>query len=178
MIQSAEQLMLIQPEDGAIKYSFKSEGNLIPSPTVAGSTFLMPANGLTAVSFKPGEEQGEELWRSAKVGAESSSPVAASDNTFLVIRNPGILTAANVDDGKVAWKTRLKGSGFWATPLVSRDHAYVVNTAGLVQVVNLSDRKITARNELGMEVLGSPAASRGSLYFRGTSSLIKVSISG
>ena len=175
MIQSAERLLIVDPKDGTIHHTFESKGNYIPSPTVAGSTILMPANGLTAITFSEDEEAGEELWRSQKVSAESASPVAIDDDTFLVVRGSGVVTAAAVADGKVRWQERMKGNGFWATPLVSKDYAYVTNTDGLVYVFALTDGEVVAKNELGEEVLGSPAAHDDSLYFRTTSSLIKVS---
>ncbi|MEM7315022.1 MAG: PQQ-binding-like beta-propeller repeat protein, partial [Planctomycetota bacterium] len=114
MIQSADELMLVEPESGKIAHSFAAEGNLIPSPAAAGDIILLPAKGLTAVRFQPDEEEGEELWQAMKVGAESSSPVADGKGSFLVIRNPGILTRASLETGKVLWKKRLKGSGFWS----------------------------------------------------------------
>ncbi len=176
MLQSAERLLIIAPETGDIRYSLRAEANLIPSPTMAGETVLLPANGLTAVKFIEGDEEGEIAWQEAKVGAESSSPVAFGDQDqqFLVIRRPGILTAASVEDADIAWKTRLKGNSFWATPLVTPSHIYVTNSEGLIQVLT-HDGEIVAENDLAEEILGSPAASRNSLYLRGTSSLIKVS---
>ncbi len=173
VVQSAERLLLLEPKTGQVRCSHEAEGNLIPSPAVQGTTVLLPADGLTALTIDPGVRKAEVRWSEAKVGAESASPVIAGDH-FYVIRPPSILTAASMDDGSVTWKTRLEGNGFWATPLLTDTHIYVANSDGLVQVVDLEDGNLVAKNELGEEILGSPAAADDALYLRGTSTLFKV----
>ncbi len=174
MLQSADRLLLLDASSGDVIHSMEAEGQLIPSPTLAGDTILLPAAGMTAVRFSENSAAGEViLWRSEKVATDAASPVAR-ENQFFVIRPPSILTAATIADGEVLWKKRLKGSSFWATPLLNEDRLYVTNTEGLVQVVSTTDGKILAENDLAEEILGSPAAAHDALFFRSTSGVIKV----
>ncbi len=174
MLQSAERLLFVDASSGATVHTLEAEGQLIPSPTLTGDTILLPAAGMTAVRFSAGpESEAEVMWQSEKVAAEAPSPVAQNDH-FFVIRPPSILTAASVSDGEVIWKKRLKGSSFWATPLLNNDRLYVTNTEGLVQVVAAADGEVLAENDLSEEILGSPAAAHDALFFRSTSSVMKV----
>lgn len=172
MLQSADRLMFVWPETGEVEYEYEAEGNLIPSPTMIDNMVLLPADGMTALRFRQ-QTPPAVVWQAAKVGAETASPVAR-DGQFYVIRAPNILTAAGVSDGSIRWKKRLSGNGFWATPLLSDRYVYVVNTDGEVHVVGAADGELAATNSLGEEVLGSPAAADGAIYFRTTSQLWKI----
>ena len=174
LFQSADKLMVIEPKSGDVKLEYEAEGAYIPSPTVVGDRVLLPTEGLSSLQLD-GLNEPELVWYEAKIGAESASPVVSEDRCF-VIRRPNILTAASLDDGSVHWKKRLDGNGFWATPILTKQHIYVANTDGLVQVVSLEDGEIAAKNDLGEEILGSPAASDEAIYFRSTSGLIKGSL--
>ncbi|MEM8680569.1 MAG: PQQ-binding-like beta-propeller repeat protein [Planctomycetota bacterium] len=173
MLQSAERLIVLDPESGDEWGSYEAEGNLIPSPAFADGLCLLPANGMTALRLQEAESDFEVLWEEAKVAAEATSPVIAGEH-FFVIRSPNLLTAARLADGDVVWKARLEGSGFWATPLVAGEQLYVPNTDGTVHVVRLEDGEVLASNEFNTEILGSPAASDEALYLRATDAVIKV----
>ena len=173
MVQSADRLLLLDAATGDVRHEYEAEGNLIPSPLIANDTILLPADGMTALRFSPQQLNGEVLWKEEKVAASTAS-AAADAQHFYVVRAPNILTAASIEDGEVAWKKRLSGNGFWATPLLSKSHIYVPNTDGSIFVVRTDDGEIAAENDLGEEVLGSPAASNGAIYIRGVSHLFKV----
>ena len=172
MLQSADRLMFVWPETGEVEYEYEVDGNLIPSPTMIDDIVLLPADGMTALRMRQ-QTPPDVVWQEAKVGAGTASPVAR-DGRFFVIRPPNILTAASTSDGSIQWKKRLSGNGFWATPLLSDRHVYVANTDGEVHVVTAADGDLVATNELGEEILGSPAVSHGAIYFRTTSQLWKI----
>jgi outer membrane protein assembly factor BamB len=173
VVQSADQMLVVEPDTGEVQHTYSAEGNLIPSPVQVDGTILLPAEGMTAIKLDPSGEQADVLWQEAKVGAASASPVGANGR-FYVIRPPNVITAVNLADADVLWKTRLKGNGYWATPLLCGSHLFVTCSEGSVQVVDVENGKVISENELGGELLGSPAAVDGAIYWRSTSHLWKV----
>jgi outer membrane protein assembly factor BamB len=166
-------MLVVEPDTGEVQHTYSAEGNLIPSPVQVDGTILLPAEGMTAIKLDPSGEQADVVWQEAKVVAGSASPVGANGR-FYVIRPPNVITAVNLADADVLWKTRLKGNGFWATPLLCGSHLFVTCSEGSVQVVDVENGNVISENELGGELLGSPAAVDGAIYWRSTSHLWKV----
>ncbi|MBM4091088.1 MAG: pyrrolo-quinoline quinone, partial [Planctomycetes bacterium] len=103
-----------------------------------------------------------------------SSPVVA-DGKLFVIRGT-VLVCGDPATGEVLWRCRLKGSQFWATPVVAGKHLYAVNAQGLVQVVDISGKEgtVVAENDMREEILGSPAVSDQAIFLRGVTHLWKI----
>lgn len=176
LIQSADALMAIEPVSGELVWSLKQQGNLIPSLAVDGKTIFLPAAGLTAWQLEHGTAEPSQVWSEPRLAPGSSSPVA-HDGKVYIIRGPNVLTCGTANEGKSSWQLRLKGTRIWATPLLIGQQLYVVNDAGLVQVVDVSTDppKLVAENDFAEEMLGSPAYANGALFWRGVSHVFKVS---
>jgi outer membrane protein assembly factor BamB len=92
-----------------------------------------------------------------------------------IIKSPGILVCGDLATGEVIWQVRLKGP-FWGTPVLAGDRIFAVNQEGLVQAVDLGDKKGTAatKAEYGEIVLASPIVVDGALFIRGERTLTKI----
>lgn len=173
LMQTSEKLLVLDPSDGVIISSYEPGGAAIASPVAADGVIFMPVRGLTALQYKPDTPQ--LLWQENRLGAQRSSPVVA-DGKVYVLRAPSILVCGDAATGKSLWSLRLKGSQFWATPIVAGDHVYAASAEGLVQVINIAGEKpeIVARNDMQEEMLGSPAVADGAIYLRGVRHLWKI----
>jgi outer membrane protein assembly factor BamB len=176
LVQGTDRLLFVDPHSGDIVATFEEAlGTSIASPVASGPLVFLPYQGLTALKYEPGSREPTVLWQEARLGASASSPVVAGGKLF-VLRGT-ILVCGNAETGEVLWRQRLKGSRFWATPVVAGQHLYAVNAKGLVQVVDISGKegRVVAENDMGEETLGSPAVADGSLYLRGVRHLWKIS---
>lgn len=180
LVQTSDQLQIIEPVSGAIRWAHRAAGNLIPSPVADGDRVYLPTGGqLASLRVTPGETELTSHWQEQRLGPGSGSPVVA-DGRIYVIRSSNVLTCGSAEDGTVQWQLRLKGSRMWATPLLVGHHLYLVSVEGLVQVVDVRGEQgqLVAENDLTEETLGSPAFARGNLYWRTVNSVIKVSSQG
>jgi outer membrane protein assembly factor BamB len=173
VMQTSEQLLILEPETGERVSGYQPSAAAIASPVARDGVVYMTARGLTALRFRPNEM--ELLWQEDRLGAQRGSPVADRGKIY-VVRSSNILVCGDLATGQSLWSLRLKGSQFWATPIVAGDFVYAVSAEGLVQVVNTSGKEpeIVASNDMQQEVLGSPAISDGAIYLRGVQHLWKI----
>lgn len=173
LLQSTDRLTAHDPASGKQLWTFDKECKGIPSAVSSGDIAFIPSGGITAVRNSAGGGSPEVLWSTNKLDPGTPSPIVVDDKV-LVVNGAGALTAANTNDGEVAWRVRLKGS-YWATPVVAGKHLYVVNRDGIGQVVKLGkEGEIVAENKFGEPVVATPAIADGALYVRGDSTLFKV----
>lgn len=178
IVQSSDQLQIVEPVSGRIETSYRTAGSLIPSPCADGSRVLVPTAGqLACLEFAPGGSQPTTVWQEQRLGPSSGSPVVA-DGRVYVVRGSNVLNCGSAVDGSTLWQLRLKGSRMWATPLLVGHYLYLVSVEGLVQVVDVSGDKgaLIAENDLAEETLGSPAYANGSLYWRTVGAVVKVTV--
>lgn len=175
LLQATDQLLIVEPQSGGVIARYdEAAGTSIASPVACDGTIFMPSKGLTAVQYVPGEKEPTFRWHDARLGASGSSPVVA-DGKLFVIRGT-VLVCGDPATGEVLWRCRLKGSQFWATPVVAGKHLYAVNAQGLVQVVDISGKEgtVVAENDMREEILGSPAVSDQAIFLRGVTHLWKI----
>ncbi len=176
LVQSADQLQIIEPTNGRIEWSHRAAGSLIPSPCADGKRVLVAAAGqLACFEVVLGQSEPKTLWQEQRLGPSSGSPISGGDRVF-VVRGSNVLNCGSLDDGSTLWQLRLKGSRMWATPLLVGDYLYAVSVEGLVQVVDVRGEKgvLVAENDLEEETLGSPAYANGCLYWRTVGAIVKV----
>jgi hypothetical protein len=112
----------------------------------------------------------EVLWRSARLGSGTATPLAAGGRVYAVKEN-GILAAADLRTGKELWTLRLRGT-YSASPVLADGKLYLVNEDGQTTVVRLGDKpERIATNALGGPMLATPAVARGCLFLRSDTSL-------
>jgi D-alanyl-D-alanine carboxypeptidase len=175
LIQSAKDFQVIDPEQGDSRWRYEAQGSLIPSPTSAKNSIFISSAGLTRLDVDLKSPTPTKVWSEQRLGSSGVSPVLFRDRVFL-IRGNNVLTCGHVSDGDIVWQMRMKGSRMWATPLLIGDLLYVVNDAGLTQVVDVSGKqgRLVAENDLAEEILGSPAFANDAIFFRGAKHVFKV----
>jgi outer membrane protein assembly factor BamB len=175
LIQSAERLLLLEPERGEIRWEHAARGSLIPSPTIAQGRVFLPAAGLTVIGLPDADGKAEVVWEDSRLGPQSASPIVGLGKVF-VVRSPNILVCGDAESGEVLWRERLKGERFWATPVLVGNHLCLPNSDGVVFVVDVSGEKprVISEYDFGEEMLGSPAADGNALYFRSVGAVWKV----
>ena len=114
-------------------------------------------------------------WKSGgKTTPDAASPVFANGLVFLA-NNDGIATCVDAETGKEVWKERL-GSAFRATPLVADGKIYFfTKDAKTIIVAANREFKELQRNDLGEDLMASPAAAHGSLFIRTKGHLYRIS---
>jgi outer membrane protein assembly factor BamB len=161
-----------EPLTGQEIFRYEASLHTIASVTTRGNRIYVPANGLHVLEYDPEERDVELLWYEQRLRGGNSSPVVYGERVFRV-RNPAILSCADVHDGRKLWDVRLKGA-VWATPLVTAEYAYVASYDGDVFVVRLGEKgELLSTNPLGSGVLASPIAVDGALYLRNDTQLLK-----
>ena len=175
LLQTSDQLKILDPRSGNVLAQYETPGSAIASPVARDGVIYMPSKGLTALRYEPVRNAPEFLWQEGRLGAQSSSPVVDGGKLF-VIRSPNILACGEAETGKELWRLRLEGKQFWATPILAGNRLYTVSADGIVQVVDVAGEKpqIIAKNEMNEEMLGSPAISDGAIYLRGVTHLWKI----
>jgi outer membrane protein assembly factor BamB len=109
----------------------------------------------------------------AKSTPDAASPVVANGLVFLA-NNDGFASAIDADTGKEVWKERL-GDKFRATPLVNDGKVYFFAKDGTAILVEASrELKVLQRNDLGEDLMASPAAAHGSLFIRTKGHLYRI----
>lgn len=174
LLQNSQEVSAHVPATGEKVWGFEVKGNQIPSAVATRDLVVVPADGLTVFRRAEDSNAVEKLWQENELGPGSSSPIIKDDKAY-VLRGT-LLLCVEAETGDKLWECRLKGSRFWATPVLAGDHIYVVADGGLCQVVDVSgdEGQVVSEVELGEPVLGTPAIADGALYIRGDKHLWKI----
>ncbi len=187
---TGEQLALLQasagveacnPKTGEVIWSYKNGAATIPSLVVAGDTAYVPSHGITALRHESGQSQPKQLWQVAKLEPKTASPLVLGKNLY-VLNGAGVLSCADLDEGKIEWQLRLEGP-FTATTVATKDRLYLFNEAGAGQVVQLGGEKgellgthelKLGKREPGDSILATPSIANNALFIRSDSYLWKI----
>ncbi len=173
LLVSRSALTAHDPRTGEQLWQHETSCHTTASPTTCEGHVYLPANGLHRLKYDPATRKAELLWYESRLRSGNASPVV-HDGRVYVTKTEGIVTCADVADGKTLWQVRVKGP-VWATPVLADGHLYVVNHAGLVHVVRLGEKgELVGTNELDPGVLATPAVADGALFFRTDDHLWKV----
>ncbi|MBM3993516.1 MAG: serine/threonine protein kinase [Planctomycetes bacterium] len=152
---------------------------VISGPTLAGDT-IYAVQGMKGPVFAlkaggSGDTTADNVkWKyPAKATPDAASPVYANGLVFLA-NNDGIATCLDAENGKELWKERL-AANFRATPLVHDGKIYFFSkdAKAIIALANREFKKIST-NELGEDMMASPAAAHGSLFIRTRSHLYRI----
>lgn len=100
--------------------------------------------------------------------------VLVSQDAVLTVDDGGVVTTVDVATGKQIKNGRLKqGNGqYYASPVAAGDHVFVVDTAGVVNILaNTPEWTSLSQCELGEECFATPAIAHNRLYLRTAKSL-------
>ena len=174
LLQSAKGLIAIHPDTGKEVWTYDQGCNTIPSSTVVDGIVYVPSAGLTALQVESGSPTPKVLWSSAKLAPSTPSPLIADQMVF-GINKIGVLTAGDIKTGDIKWQLRLTGA-FWGTPAVASGHLFLVNDAGLAQIVKPGDTsgEVVSTFDFKQPVLSSPIIVDGAVYIRSESTLWKM----
>lgn len=173
LIQDRTALSGRVPQTGEELFRYDASVHTIASVTTQGNLIFLPANGLHVLEYDPATHDVKLLWYEQRLRGGNSSPVVDGKRVFRV-RNPAILSCADVESGRKLWDVRLEGA-IWATPLVAAEYAYVASHEGNVFVVRLGEKgELVSTNSIGKGTLASPVAAGGALYLRNDTQLLKI----
>jgi outer membrane protein assembly factor BamB len=174
VIQSFQGLTAVDPATGKTSWSYTEGASTAPSTTVSDGRLYVPSQGITVLEPGGPGMPPKQLWRSGQLRPSYSSPLILNQQIF-TLNDSGVLTCANVADGKRLWQLRLKGP-FWATPIAAGGFVYCVNENGLVQVVDPSkpEGAVASELDLGQPVIGTPSIAAGSLFVRSDGKLWRI----
>jgi outer membrane protein assembly factor BamB len=168
LLQSPWGLTALDPRTGRVLWQYEVSCEAIPSLTVDEGVLYVPAAGMTALRTPEQADVAiaEVVWRQSRLRTDAASPVVDQDKLY-TLNNRGVLTGSDTASGRIGWRLRLKGR-FWATPVMVGSHLLLVNSDGLVQIVEVSGNKgkLIGTSDLGAPIQATPAVSGGALYFR------------
>lgn len=164
---------------GKVIFTYDAPCHSVASCVVSGECLFLPAEGMLSlrpvIQTKNGNSSVslQKIWYERKLWCDNPS-AAVADGKIYVMKGGGIFICADARTGKILWQKRQTGP-FWATPLLTRTHAYLINYSGLLQVVDLRKKgTLCSKLQLDTGVLGTPAAWNGAIYIRSDKYLYKI----
>jgi outer membrane protein assembly factor BamB len=152
--------------DGAKRWVYKEGGGGIPTASVVNDMLYLPGGGVTAVKIGADGVQGKPLWNAKDVRPGYGSPLIYRGKVYAV-ENQGFISCGDAKTGKVLFNERTK-TAFSASPIAGDGKVYCVNELGVTTVLKAdsNDFDPIATNDIGEEVLGTPAIANGCLFIR------------
>lgn len=167
VFQSGAGVFGLDPQTGDRRWSGPPDvkGSTIPSPVPGpDGSVLIPGGGLTALKPGPDGVTPETLWKSAKLGSGTASPLYYKGRVY-GLSNVGAV-ALDAKNGEQLWTQRVTGP-FSASPVIGDGKLYVVNEKGVVSVLGLGDKpEVLATNDMGATILATPAIAGGAIFLR------------
>lgn len=173
-LQSSAGVQMIEAQSGRELWNYSEGAATTASSAVAGPVLYVPSNGITALQEGASGQSPKQLWRAAPLRTGTASPIVLGER-LLILNDAGILTCAEIAEGKRLWQLRLKGP-FTASPVATAKHLYVVNEKGLIQVIDPAkpEGEVISEMDLGETILGTPSIAGNAIYIRSDGHLWKV----
>ena len=107
------------------------------------------------------------LWANTELPPHIPSPLCYKERIY-TIRDGGLLSCFNANDGKVYFRERIGITGsYFASPVEAGGKIYIASRNGVVTVVESGDKlKIIAKNDLKELITATPAVVDNKLYIR------------
>ncbi|WP_029629990.1 PQQ-binding-like beta-propeller repeat protein [Zavarzinella formosa] len=121
------------------------------------------------VAVKADGTSQKPVWEKKKGTPYVPMMLAKGDWLFWITDKENVAVCVEAKTGREVWSERLGGSGqVYASPLMVGDTIYSVNENGMVFVFKAAGKfDLISKNDLGEEVLASPAVANGHLFIRG-----------
>ncbi|MEO2047718.1 MAG: PQQ-binding-like beta-propeller repeat protein [Pirellulales bacterium] len=177
VLQSGKGVSALLAGTGELLWEYPMACSTSTSP-VFDRLLCVPAGGLRALDVSEiGNSSEAVIWAETKLGPGYSSPLIANGQVF-VISGAGVLTCGALESGKILWRRRL-GGRFWATPVISGNYLYCMNSEGKSFVVQIDEKgRIVSEDEFGEDILASPAIANDALFVRSHKHLWKIAREG
>jgi outer membrane protein assembly factor BamB len=91
-----------------------------------------------------------------------------------LVKDGGIATTLDPKTGAVLKQARLEGaaSRYWASPVAAGGHVYMSSENGKISVLKAAGEwQVVATNDIGEDIMATPAIADGRIYLRTNSSL-------
>lgn len=112
-------------------------------------------------------------WRASRGAPTKPSPIVVDDRIF-VVSDQGVLTQLRSEDGSIAWQERL-GGNYSASPINAGGRLYFCSHEGDVTVLEAgTEFRTLAKNELGSQIMASPAVIGNDLLLRTDDALMRI----
>ena len=152
-------------------------GNAIPCPVIEDDTVYCMTGykgySLMAIPLNAkGDITGSDkiLWTKRRGTPYVPSPILYDGLLYFTQSNQALLSCVNAKSGKTYIdRTRLKGlTNIYASPVGADGRIYLNDRSGVTLVLKRSrELKVIAKNELGEQVVSSPALAGNQLFIRG-----------
>ena len=159
-------------------------GNAIPCPVVEGDTVYCMTGykgySLMAIPLNAkGDITGSDkiLWTKRRGTPYVPSPILYDGLLYFTQSNQALLSCVNAKSGKTYIdRTRLKGlTNVYASPVGADGRIYLNDRSGVTLVLKRSrELKVIAKNELGEQIVSSPALAGNQLFLRGRTHLYSI----
>jgi outer membrane protein assembly factor BamB len=123
-------------------------------------------HGLLAIRASGGK--AEVIWRENNSIPEVPSPLLYQGRLFL-IRNGGVVSCLDAATGKIIYRARVGAPGaYFSSPIAAAGRVYLASSEGVVTVISAegNELKVLARNEVGEEMIATPAIVGDVIYVR------------
>lgn len=153
-------------DNGTKRWLYKDGAGAIPTGSLIGDTLFLPTGGVSAVKLGPDGPAGQPVMKAKEMASRHGSPLVYQGRVYAVDGN-GFIAAADAKTGRTLFKERKKAP-FSASPVAGDGKVYCVNEKGVTTVLKAGTDEfdVLADNDLGEEVLGTPAISGGCLFIR------------
>jgi outer membrane protein assembly factor BamB len=173
LLQSPFGLTAVDAHRGAVLWEHAAPCSGISSPLVDGTRVYVPSGGMTALDVAAGGESATVAWQSPRLNPGAGSAVAHAGRIY-AINNSGVLVCGDATTGEVLWQLRLEGR-CWATPIITGERLYAVNSDGKAFVVELGEKgEIVGKSDFGEGIQGTPAVAGDALLVRSDGHLWKI----
>lgn len=117
------------------------------------------------------------LWNLNNRSPSNLSSPLVYNGRLLVVKSGGLSSSFETAAGKTLWQLeRIRNFGdYFASPVAGDGKIYVAGRNGFVVVLaDSAELKILARNDMGGELIATPAIAQGCLYFRTRDAIVCV----
>ncbi len=121
------------------------------------------------------------LWNIKNTAPSNLSSPLVSGNRLFVVKSGGLSSCFDITQGKTLWeKQRIRNFGdYYASPVAADGKIYVAGKNGFVVVLaDAPELKILAKNDMGSDILATPAIADGRLFIRTREKLYCISGEG
>jgi outer membrane protein assembly factor BamB len=162
-----------EADDGAELWSVGGlQMQCIPSPVVAGDrVYAVSGRAGYNLAIRLDGGRGDltrthVVWKKTRGSSYITSPVCY-EGLYYIVREDGVATCLDAATGAEVWQERLGGE-YRASLLAGDGKVYFTSLGGVVTVIKAGRTfQVLAKNDLGENIVATPAVCDGRLFIRG-----------